>query len=105
MNLFYLYISCIAVLDLGGMLSGKMWNITRQPVYLVVTCLAFTVAGFFFALSLRYEGMAITNIFWIAVSTVLTTIAGYFVFKEQISSVQFIGVLIIIIGVALINWR
>jgi len=42
---------------------------------------------------------------WVSFSALLITVVGYFVFKENISLLQLAGMLIIIVGLAMINWK
>src|SRR3989344_325373 len=96
--MFITYITIVALLDTMAIVSAKYWQITKQPAFLAATVLAFALAGFFFARSLQYEGMAITNIIWMALSTLCITSIGYFLFKEAITPLQFIGIATIIVG-------
>lgn len=105
MGKFYIYIALINILDLLAILSGKMWSITHRPIYMVGCCLGFAGAGFFFALALKYEGSAVTNVLWIAISVALVTALGYFVFKEQITGWQFLGIATVLLGVVFLNVR
>ena len=102
---FYLFIVIISLLDLFAEYMGKQWVLGAKNFYLWLTVLGFGAAGFFFAQSLKYEGVAIANILWIALTAILVTLMGYFVFKEHLSMVNLIGIGTIIIGVILINWR
>jgi len=105
MSPFILNVLVISLFDLLGLVSGKLWSIHKNAWWLVATALFFATAGLAFARSLRYEGMAITNILWVAFAALFTTLVGYFVFKENISTLQFMGMLIIIVGLAMINWK
>jgi small multidrug resistance pump len=103
--MFVLYVTIVALLDAMAIVSAKYWQITKQLPFLVTTVLAFAFAGFFFARSLQYEGMAITNIIWMALSTLCITSIGYFLFKETITTLQFIGIATIVVGLILINLK
>jgi len=105
MNPFILLIAIITLLDLAGVLSAKFWSINKNPLLLLATFLFFGGAGLIFARSLRYEGMAITNVLWVALSVIIVTIIGYFIFKEDIAPIQIAGIVIIIIGLILINLK
>ncbi len=102
---FYLYIAIINTLDLLAIIAGKLWYLTGKPIYIVLCTFGFGLAGFFFALSLRYEGAAITNILWISISVILVAIVGYFIFKEHINLMQFFGIIAVLIGIVLLNIR
>ncbi|MCK9186138.1 SMR family transporter [Candidatus Gracilibacteria bacterium] len=105
MSKFYLLIAAINALDLAAVISAKFWSINKNPIFLALTILCFGGAGLFFALSLKYEGMAVANILWIAISVILITFVGYFFFKENISIIQFLGIALIMTGLVLVNWK
>jgi multidrug transporter EmrE-like cation transporter len=103
MSPFVIHIVIINTLDLVGVILAKLWLIHRNPLLILGTMLAFGGAGYVFTKALRYEGMAIVNVLWISISVILVTIMGYFVFKENISITQFIGMGVILVGLILIN--
>lgn len=102
---FILYIILIIILDAGASILAKLWSIHKHPLLLLGTFLTFGIAGYFFARSLQYEGVAVTNIIWIALSIIMVTLIGYFGFKEPISLLQVVGIITIIIGLVLINLK
>ncbi|MDX9893016.1 MAG: SMR family transporter [Patescibacteria group bacterium] len=105
LNPFIWHILIINFFDLVGILFAKYYNLTKNNWLLASTVICFGLAGFFFARSLRYEGVAITNVLWIAISVILVTIVGYFFFKEHISPIQIFGIFVIIGGLVLINLK
>lgn len=105
MHPFLLHILIISLLDLTGTLTAKFYSLHKNPWLLAATVILFGAAGFVFARSLKYEGMAITNVLWIAVSIVVVTIMGYFIFREDIAPIQIAGILIITVGLILINLK
>ncbi len=102
---FYLLIVTIALLDVFAEYTGKLWILRSKPIYLALTVLGFGAAGYFFALSLRYEGVAIANILWIALTIILVTLMGHFVFKEHLSAINIVGMAVIVFGIILVNIR
>ncbi|MFA6305408.1 MAG: SMR family transporter [Candidatus Gracilibacteria bacterium] len=102
---FYVLIAILNTLDLAAILCAKFWSTSKNPIFLALTILLFGGAGLCFALSLRYEGIAITNILWIAISVILVTIVGYFFFKETITLLQFLGIALITAGLVLVNLK
>ncbi len=103
MSQFVLYVAIINLLDLFGVVAAKLWSVNQNPWWLAGTVLGFGGAGFFFAKSLQFEGMAITNILWISISVILITLFGYFFFKENITTLQFIGMGVIVVGLVLVT--
>jgi len=100
---FYLLIAVIVFFDLLAVLAGKIYSITDKPIYIALTALGFGLAGVFFALSLKYEEVAIVNVIWIALSIILVAMMGLFIFKEHISALQYFAMGLILFGVVLIN--
>lgn len=105
MNPFILHIAIITLLDLAGVLCAKFYSINKDPLLLIATFILFGGAGYVFAKSLKYEGMAITNVLWIALSVIAVTIVGYFAFKEDITHIQFVGIGVIMVGLILVNLK
>jgi len=105
MNPFIIHIAIITLLDLAGTICAKFYSINKNPLLLIATSLLFGGAGYVFAKSLKYEGMAITNVLWIALSIIIVTIIGYFAFKEEIATIQLIGIGVIVVGLVLINLK
>lgn len=103
MNPFVYYVAAITLLDITGTVCAKFYSLHKNPLLLVMTALLFGGAGFVFAKSLKYEGMAITNVLWIALSIIAVTLIGYFGFKEDIALIQLIGIGVIMAGLILIN--
>ena len=105
MNPFFLHIAIITVLDIVGTLTAKYYSIGKNPLLLVATFLLFGTAGFVFAKSLKYEGMAITNVLWIACSIIAVTLIGYLYFKENITGLQMAGIVVIALGLVMVNLK
>ena len=105
MNPFFLHIAIITVLDVAGSLAAKYYSLGKNPLLLVATFLLFGGAGLVFAKSLKYEGMAITNVLWIAFSIIAVTIIGYLYFKESITGIQMAGIVVITLGLVMINLK
>jgi len=96
------YVFLIEIFDLFAVYFGKMYSITDKWLFILLCSLAWAVSGVFFSLSLKYEGMAVVNILWIAVSTIAATSLGVLYFKEQIGLFQYIGMGVIVIGIVLL---
>lgn len=102
---FYLYLVGMVAFDLLALVSIKYWYLRNNLVYLLIGMVSFSVTALFLGLSLKYEGVAIANIIWVALSAILSTIIGYYFFKESIVLHQFIGIAIIIVGLIVIQWK
>lgn len=103
MSPFYYMIALITILDVAGCIAGKYYSLTKSPWLLALTALMFGGAGIVFAKTLKYEGMAITNVLWIALSIIAVTLIGYLYFKENISGIQMAGIVVITVGLVMVN--
>ena len=102
---FYLYLIGLVIFDLLALISIKYWYLKNSIIYLIIGMFSFSITALFLGLSLKYEGVAIANIIWVALSAILSTIIGYYLFKEPIALHQFIGIAIIIMGLVVIQWK
>jgi len=100
---FYALILTVAFFDLLAIFAGKMYVVSGKSIYIALCTLGFAFAGYFFALSLKYENVAIVNVLWTALSIVLVALMGHFLFKEHLSSLHIFGMAIIIVGLVLLN--
>jgi len=105
MNSFAFYIIVLLVFDTVGVISAKFWSINKNPLFLFLTMVFFALAGFSFAYSMKFKGLAIANIFWTSLAVIITTVVSYFLFKEEITIIQFIGIAVIIVGLTLVSLK
>ena len=100
---FYTLISAIAIFDLLAIYAGKMFDVTGKSFYIALCSLGFAIAGYFFALSLKFEDVAIVNVLWIALSIILVALMGHFVFAEHLSRLDILGMTVVMIGIILLS--
>lgn len=105
MNPFFLHIAVIIILDIIASITAKYYSLTKHPLLLVATFIVLGSAGVVFAKSLKYEGVAITNILWIACSIIAVTLIGYLYFNENITGIQMAGIVVIILGLVMVNLK
>ena len=53
-------------------------------------------------MSLRYEGIGLTNFLWNVISTLVMFAIGIYMFKEKIHHLQLIGIFVSLLGVGMI---
>lgn len=100
---FWLYLGLTLLTDAISIVFGKYYSLTHNKIYLALCVLGFAVTGLFFGLSLNYKGIALANMLWSAFAAILIATIGVLAFKEQISNIQFVGMAVTLLGVALIN--
>jgi len=103
-NLIYVTL-ILGIFDTTACIAAKFWAIGKGSWLFFLSVLCFAIAGVFFAYSLKYNSVAIVNVLWVAASVVFVTLFGIFYFKENISVSQYIGLVLVMIGFALINLK
>lgn len=61
------------------------------------------ISEIFFFISFKYGKLGITSVMWDVITTVMLIGVGYFIYKENLSLPQIIGIVLIFIALFLIN--
>lgn len=102
MSLTVLIISIILVEIISQYLLEK--SITGDNTLLYLGMLFYALVGYIYYLILKSgEKLAIANSIWNASSTIGVAIVGYFIFKQKLSFIQVMGLLLTLVGVYLIS--
>jgi drug/metabolite transporter (DMT)-like permease len=78
------------------------WEIVFNVVFLGVFCSA--LGYFLYIYAMDHLGISVTS-FYINLIPVVTVTASYFILGEKITTIQFVGGLLIIISVYLVSWQ
>lgn len=54
------------------------------------------------SIALQYEGIGVVNFFWNILSTILMFIIGVLFFKEKLSNLQLLGVILSLLGLVIV---
>lgn len=101
--IYILYIIIIGLLDAAAMISAKLWFVHKNPLYLLGAFLGLGLATVFFAFTLKYQNLVAMNLIWIGLSAISGTLVGLLMFKESMGVLQIIGMIVVLLGVALLN--
>ena len=102
--MFWFYLASCLVFDMMGLSFAKKYVLTHHWGFFIATLVAFLLVGFFFLQMMRYEDMGIANTIWAALSLIISVILGFLIFHEKISTLQFAGIFLCLIGIVLIQW-
>ncbi len=91
-------------LDTMAMYLGKQAAQQNDWRLWSITALIFAVMGGLFVKILQYETLTVINLLWVVGAIILGTILGLIVFKEQITGLQWLGLLLSILGVIFLMW-
>ena len=85
------------------LLKLKSTSALTSPFILPLTMAIYSLQPLLFYKVLSVKGMAILNILWDTISTILVTIVGAFYFGEKISLTNWLGIFLCIIGIILVE--
>jgi len=101
-NLFLLF---TILTETAAIICMKLSAGFHNRLYTVLAIASYGLSFVFLTLALKYLPAGITNAIWAGASTVLVTILGILIFKEKLNAVQIASVLLIVIGLAGLNWK
>ena len=86
-----------------GDYAAKAWSVSQKPSLLFLAFLGYFLSGFFYIPTLLREGLIVTSVIWAIISTVGFLLIGFVIFKEQLSFLQIIAVIIGIISIIMLS--
>ena len=103
--MFWIYLVVTLLFDLLSMTFARKYVLTDEKHFFVLALFGFLMVGLFMVQMLRFEGIAVANAIWGGFVVLATLLIGIFYFREQISLLQIIGVLTVVLGIVLIEWK
>ncbi|PWR74545.1 DMT family transporter [Methanospirillum stamsii] len=101
MNWIYLLISIIA--ETIGTLALKSSDGFTRIIPTIVVIIGYVIAFFCFSLTLREIPVGLAYAIWAGAGIIMTTILGFFIFKQTLDYPAIIGIFMIVLGVVVIN--
>jgi small multidrug resistance pump len=101
-NLFLLF---TILTETAAIICMKLSAGFHNRLYTALAIASYGLSFVFLTLALKYLPAGITNAIWAGASTVLVTILGILIFREKLNAVQIASVLLIVIGLAGLNWK
>ena len=99
----WIFILATAILDVFSSILIKEWTLHGKLYDLVFGTIALAISGVAFAFSMKYFGLAISNILWNSFSTIFLAIVAVLIFHEKLTPIQMAGILVIVVGVVLVG--
>lgn len=101
--LFWAFTLLAAGLEIAGDIFFKKWTIENKPVLIWVGLAIYSIGALFWALSLKYEMLSKAISVFTILNLVIVVLVGVIFFKENISLVSKIGIVLGIISIVLIE--
>jgi multidrug transporter EmrE-like cation transporter len=88
---------------IAGDYSAKAWSVNGHGLYLLFAFLGYFFSAFFYTPTLLREGLIVTSVLWVLLSTIGFLLIGLVIFKETLSSLQIVAVVLGIIAIVLLT--
>ncbi|OGH84995.1 MAG: hypothetical protein A2493_02710 [Candidatus Magasanikbacteria bacterium RIFOXYC12_FULL_33_11] len=101
--LFWILVSTGAVLEIIGDIFFKKWSIENKSILIWIGFLVYFAGTVFWAFSLKYEVLSKSISIFTILNLVILTLVGVIFFKEDISFLSKIGILLGIVSIIFIE--
>jgi len=103
MFLFYSILG--ALLYVAGDVLGKYWALNDSPWFFWGGLLLYSLGGASMFYAIREDSLTMALLVMPPIAIVLSSLAGYFLFEERISPVQYLAAVVIILAVCVLLWN
>ena len=93
------WVTLVSLVEAPALTLLRMGGMQRIAIASIVYALGVVPL---LSVALQYEGIGIVNFFWNILSTILMFAIGIVVFKEKISALKMIGVVLSLLGLGLV---
>jgi multidrug transporter EmrE-like cation transporter len=101
--LFWTFTLLGTSLEIFGDVFFKKWTETEKPIFIFIGFGIYSIGALFWAFSLKYETLSKAISVFTILNLIIVVFIGVFFFKENISIVSKIGVLLGIVSIVLIT--
>ena len=100
----YLLLIATILLEGAAVIFMKLSNGFENKMYGALAVAGYGLSFFTLTYALKYLPVGIANATWAGASTLLVAVAGVFVFNERLSTAQIFFLLLIVAGLAGLNY-
>ena len=95
---------CFAAISVvAGDVLAKYWSTNVKPIFYFAALIAYAFSGFFYIPTLLREGLVITSVIWSILSIIGFLVVGIVLFKETLTSLQVVGVILGVIALVILT--
>lgn len=99
----YLFLLLTIITESAAVIFMKMSNGFANRAEAAVAIVAYLLSFIFLTMALRQLPVGIANAVWAGASTLLVAVLGVFIFKEQLTTWQYVFLVFIIVGLVGLN--
>jgi len=101
-NLFLLF---TILSETAAIICMKLSAGFQNRFYTVAAIVTYALSFVFLTFTLKSLPAGVANAVWAGASTVLVTLLGILIFKERLTTVQTVSLLLIVAGLMGLNWK
>ena|SRR3989338_3739708 len=102
-QLFFLLIFLAVALEAVGDVLIKKWALGEKSFFLIVGVALYFIGSAFWIVSLKYEYLSKAISIFTILNLIVVVLAGVVLFKENLTTINKIGIMLGIVSVALIE--
>jgi drug/metabolite transporter (DMT)-like permease len=102
MNLWMLVIGGALLWTIGDIFI-KYWLTNQKPSFFIIGIAIWTIGLLFLAYSFRFKNMAVASTMMVILNSIFLIFVSWLFFKEQISLIQLLGIILGLIGLYLLE--
>jgi len=101
----YVYLACSIIFEIIGSTCLKLSNGFTNIIPSILLIVFYFLSFVFIVQALKTISLSVGYSIWAGVGTAGTALVGIFIFKEVLSTVNILGLFIIICGVIIMQWN
>lgn len=98
-------IAIIVILEICAQSNFKMNSHNGDIKYYALGVFFYALLGLFLIEMYKYKGMGMTNALWSSISVISILLVGHLYWKEPITRLDLLGVIVALIGITLILYN
>lgn len=99
----YLFLVLTIIAETAAVIYMKLANGFQHKLHSFVAVVAYVLGFVFLTFALKQLPVGLANAIWAGASTVLVALLGIYLFKEQLSTIQWVSLLLIVLGLIGMN--
>ncbi|MFA6268997.1 MAG: EamA family transporter [archaeon] len=101
--IFFALVLAATLFEVVGDVFFKKWSLDNNNIILIAGFIIYFIGTVFWAFSLKYEGLAKSISILTVLNLIVVVLVGVLYFKEDLSLVNKVGIVLGIVSVALIE--
>lgn len=100
-----LFLVLTILAETGAVIYMKLSAGFQHTLYTIIAFVLYGLSFLFLTLALKYLPTGIANAIWAGASTILVVLLGVLIFKEKLSILQIVSLMLVVAGLVGLNWK